>query len=79
MSEAAALSDLRRTLAFPSFMFAKNESSYDVVPKQETMISENSSPMHGPLPVIIFFNLILISACSNCEVILGKTLVYHGV
>ena len=26
---------------------------------QETMIWENTSPIHGPLPMIIFFNLIL--------------------
>ena len=26
---------------------------------QETMILENTSPIHGPLPMIIFLNLIL--------------------
>ena len=27
--------------------------------EQETMRWENTSPIHGPLPIIIFFNLIL--------------------
>ena len=27
--------------------------------EQETMRGENRSPIHGPLPMIIFFNLIL--------------------
>ena len=47
-------------ITVPGCTFAELEQATNSeLNNQETMIWENTSPIHGPLPMIIFFNLIL--------------------